>query len=115
MTYDIFLFSSTMDNSLLSNIQKLFSERVDVFGPVEFSRSSVLTGIIKITLKTLLECVRLKTFGKFGLQQLQVVLRILCNKLKNLRSNNLFPAGVFLNFNVDKNAAVVVVLVIKSS
>ena len=61
-----------MDNSLLSNIQKLFSERVDVFGPVEFSRTSVLTGVIKISLKTLLECVRMKTFGKFGLQQLQV-------------------------------------------
>ena len=43
-----------------------------MFGPVEFSRTSILTGIVKITLKTLLECVRLKTFGKFGLQQLQV-------------------------------------------
>lgn len=64
--------SSNMDNSLMSNIQKLFSERVDVFGPVEFSRMSVLTGVVKIALKTLLECVRLRTFGKFGLQQLQV-------------------------------------------
>nr|XP_026689475.1 vacuolar protein sorting-associated protein 51 homolog [Ciona intestinalis] len=64
--------SSTMDNSLLSNIQKLFSERVDVFGAVEFSKTSIMTGIVKIALKTLLECVRLKTFGKFGLQQLQV-------------------------------------------
>lgn len=33
---------------------------------------SVLTGIIKISLKTLLECVRLRTFGRFGLQQVQV-------------------------------------------
>nr|XP_039260166.1 vacuolar protein sorting-associated protein 51 homolog [Styela clava] len=64
--------SSNMDNSLMSNIQKLFSERVDVFGPVEFSKMSVLTSVVKIALKTLLECVRLRTFGKFGLQQLQV-------------------------------------------
>jgi len=64
--------SSTIDNSLLSNIQKLFSERVDVFEPIEFTRTSVMTGILKIGLKTLHECVRLKTFGKFGLQQLQV-------------------------------------------
>ena len=33
---------------------------------------SVLTGIIKLGLKTLLECVRLKTFGRYGLQQMQV-------------------------------------------
>lgn len=31
-----------------------------------------MTGIIKLGLKTLLECVRLKTFGRFGLQQMQV-------------------------------------------
>lgn len=33
---------------------------------------SVLTGIIKISLKTFLECVRLRTFGRYGLQQIQV-------------------------------------------
>uniref|UniRef100_H2YB87 Vacuolar protein sorting-associated protein 51 homolog n=1 Tax=Ciona savignyi TaxID=51511 RepID=H2YB87_CIOSA len=70
--WGVYAPSSTMDNSLLSNIQKLFSERVDVFGAVEFSKTSIMTGIVKIALKTLLECVRLKTFGKFGLQQLQV-------------------------------------------
>ncbi|KAK2496600.1 hypothetical protein MC885_004288, partial [Smutsia gigantea] len=51
--------SAPMDTNLLSNIQKLFSERIDVFSPVEFN-------------KTLLECVRLRTFGRFGLQQVQV-------------------------------------------
>jgi hypothetical protein len=45
---------------------------VDVFEPIEFTRTSVMTGILKIGLKTLHECVRLKTFGQFGLQQLQV-------------------------------------------
>ena len=65
-----------MDSSLLTNIQKLFSERVDIFGPVEFSRTSVITGIVKIALKTLMECVRLKTFGKYGFQQLQVGRRL---------------------------------------
>uniref|UniRef100_A0A3Q2W3M2 Vacuolar protein sorting-associated protein 51 homolog n=1 Tax=Haplochromis burtoni TaxID=8153 RepID=A0A3Q2W3M2_HAPBU len=33
---------------------------------------SVMTGIIKISLKTFLECVRLRTFGRYGLQQIQV-------------------------------------------
>ncbi|GAV08752.1 hypothetical protein RvY_18400 [Ramazzottius varieornatus] len=63
---------SPVDTSLLSNIQKLFSERIEIFGNVDFSKVSILTGVIKIGLKTLLECVRLRTFGKFGLQQLQV-------------------------------------------
>ncbi|KAJ7336605.1 hypothetical protein OS493_011823 [Desmophyllum pertusum] len=64
--------STAFDSSLLSNIQKLFSERIEIFSSVEFSKVSVLTGIVKIGLKTLLECVRLRTFGKYGLQQIQV-------------------------------------------
>lgn len=64
--------SSNLDSSLASNIQKLFSEKIDYFAPVTPSKVSVLTGIIKLGLKTLLECVRLKTFGRYGLQQMQV-------------------------------------------
>ncbi|XP_015929560.1 vacuolar protein sorting-associated protein 51 homolog [Parasteatoda tepidariorum] len=63
---------STVDNSLMSNIQKLFSEKIEIFSTVEFSKVSIMTGIIKISLKTFLECVRLRTFSKFGLQQVQV-------------------------------------------
>lgn len=40
-----------MDSSLLSNIQKLFYEKIEVFGTVEFSKLSITTGIIKIFLK----------------------------------------------------------------
>jgi len=43
--------ASTVDTSLLSNIQKLFSEKIEIFSPVDFSKVSVLTGIIKISLK----------------------------------------------------------------
>ncbi|CAG2165668.1 unnamed protein product [Oppiella nova] len=63
---------STFDNSLMSNIQKLFTEKIEIFSCVEFSRLSALTGIIKIGLKTLIECVRLCTFSRYGLQQMQV-------------------------------------------
>ena len=110
----------------MSNIQKLFSERIEIFSAVEFTKVSVLTGIVKISLKvftmhlvfaakydavlttepqfkfkvlgitvlqtsqtfvvksicimcllfiakqTLLECIRLRTFGRYGLQQVQV-------------------------------------------
>ncbi len=64
--------SSTADNKLMSNIQKLFAEKIEIFSPVDFAKSSVLTGIIKISLKTFLECIRLKTFSQYGLQQIQV-------------------------------------------
>lgn len=45
---------------------------VPLIPAVPTSQVSVLTGIIKISLKTLLECVRLRTLGRFGLQQVQV-------------------------------------------
>jgi hypothetical protein len=64
--------SGPLDSSLASNIQKLLSEKVDYFAPVQQSKVSVLSAIIKLGLKTLLECVRLHTFGRYGLQQMQV-------------------------------------------
>jgi len=39
------------DSKLMNNIQKLFAEKIEIFSPVEFSKISVLTGIVKITLK----------------------------------------------------------------
>ncbi|XP_060076559.1 vacuolar protein sorting-associated protein 51 homolog [Ylistrum balloti] len=65
-------YAPSIDNSLMSNIQKLFSEKIEIFSTVEFSKVSVLTGIVKISLKTFMECVRLRTFGRYGLQQIQV-------------------------------------------
>ncbi|KAJ8944212.1 hypothetical protein NQ318_014574 [Aromia moschata] len=61
-----------LDSTVVSNMHKLFSERIEIFSTVEFSKVSILTGIIKISLKTFMECVRLKTFSKYGLQQIQV-------------------------------------------
>ena len=39
------------ENKLMNNIQKLFAEKIEIFSHVEFSKVSVLTGIVKITLK----------------------------------------------------------------
>lgn len=47
--------SSGMDSSLMSNIQKLFYERIEVFGAVEFNKLSIVTGIVKIALKVQLQ------------------------------------------------------------
>lgn len=42
-----------LENSFVSNIHRLFSERVEIFGSVEFSKVSILTGIVKISLKVI--------------------------------------------------------------
>ncbi|KRY48858.1 Vacuolar protein sorting-associated protein 51 -like protein [Trichinella britovi] len=64
---------SSIGNSALSNtLGKLWNERIDCFSEVEFTKVSIMTGLVKICLKTLLETVRLCTFGKYGLQQVQV-------------------------------------------
>ena len=42
---------SNADSKLMNNIQKLFAEKIEIFSSVEFSKVSVLTGIVKITLK----------------------------------------------------------------
>ncbi len=42
---------SNADSKLMNNIQKLFAEKIEIFSCVEFSKVSVLTGIVKITLK----------------------------------------------------------------
>lgn len=62
----------TSEPNLITNMHRLFSDKIDIFGSVQFTKISILTGIIKLSLKTLLECVRLRTFSKYGLQQIQV-------------------------------------------
>eukprot|EP01112_Ceratiomyxa_fruticulosa_P012023 TRINITY_DN3309_c0_g1_i1.p1 TRINITY_DN3309_c0_g1~~TRINITY_DN3309_c0_g1_i1.p1 ORF type:complete len:795 (-),score=178.23 TRINITY_DN3309_c0_g1_i1:42-2426(-) len=80
--------SSSAANLLLADIKKtssapslnssLFDKKVVVFArPADFSPSTLMASIIKIGLKTLAECIRLRTFGRNGYQQLQVDLHYL--------------------------------------
>ncbi|KAK2706273.1 vacuolar protein sorting-associated protein 51 homolog [Artemia franciscana] len=64
--------SSHVDRSLMSNIQKLFSEKVDLTAPVDFTKVSVVTAIVKNLLKAMLESVRVITIDRHGLHQFQV-------------------------------------------
>lgn len=67
------LYSASQQDSSANLMYRLFSERVEIFNDLlDFNKLSVLSNIIKISLKTLLECVRLRSFSKFGLQQIQV-------------------------------------------
>ena len=53
------------------NIQRLFCDRIEIYAPIESTRISVTSGIIRIALRSLLEAIRLQTFSKYGLQQIQ--------------------------------------------
>ena len=54
------------------NVAKLFQEKLRIFDEVEATRAAVLLGIIKIALKSWVECVRLVTVGRTGFHQLQL-------------------------------------------
>uniref|UniRef100_A0AC35U9G4 Vacuolar protein sorting-associated protein 51 homolog n=1 Tax=Rhabditophanes sp. KR3021 TaxID=114890 RepID=A0AC35U9G4_9BILA len=65
--------------SRTSALDKLFAEKVDLFAAVEFKKNSILTAVINIFMKSIMEVVRLKHFSKNGYNQMQVD----CISLKN--------------------------------
>ncbi|GBP83579.1 Vacuolar protein sorting-associated protein 51 homolog [Eumeta japonica] len=67
--------------SSFSPISRIFSERIEVFSPAGADRAALSTGALKVALKALVECVRLRTFGRHGLQQLQVDVHFLQQRL----------------------------------
>lgn len=67
--------------SSFSPINRIFSERIEVFSPAGADRAALSTGAVKVALKALVECVRLRTFGRHGLQQLQVDVHFLQQRL----------------------------------
>lgn len=78
---------ASQNNPLMNNIKKLFSERIEIISPVSFTRRTILFGIVKILLKTMVECVRLKTFNKNGVQQLQIDAKYLQHELSRFVSD----------------------------
>ncbi|KAK0429363.1 hypothetical protein QR680_011344 [Steinernema hermaphroditum] len=64
---------STFDTgSLSSTLERMWTEKIEIFEKVHFKRDSVLSAIVKMCLKSFLESVRLQTFGRYGLEQIQV-------------------------------------------
>ena len=61
------------DRSKISrNVAKLFQEKLRIFDEVESTRAAVMLGIVKIALKSWVECVRLVTLSRNGFHQLQL-------------------------------------------
>jgi hypothetical protein len=59
------------------DIERLFNQKQRFSTPIVFSVASITEGILKLVFKTMVECVRLTTFGKHGFQQVQVGCRAL--------------------------------------
>jgi hypothetical protein len=63
----------TGDRAKISrNVAKLFQEKLRIFDEIEATRAAVMLGIVKIALKSWVECVRLVTLGRCGYHQLQL-------------------------------------------
>ena len=54
------------------DIESMFMGKIEVYGGLEFTRESVVAGILKISLKGMLEAVREGSFSCKGLSQLMV-------------------------------------------
>lgn len=74
--------------NLQLNFHKVFNEKLDIFIDLQFQKTSILSIIIKLLLKTYLECIRLKTFSRYGLQQVQVDINYLYNYLWSFVNND---------------------------
>lgn len=79
--------NSRVNNPLMNNIKKLFSERIEIYAPVSFKRRTILFGIVKLILKSMIETVRLRTFNKNGVQQLQIDAKYLQHELSRFVSD----------------------------
>jgi len=62
---------------------QLFDRKLQFYTDVEFTKNSILAMIIKLSLKSFLEFVRMKTFGRNGFNQVQLDVYftrvVLCN------------------------------------
>jgi hypothetical protein len=71
------------------SIGNLFTrKKVLIFDAISGDRESILLGILKICLKSLQECVRLKTLSRHGYQQIQLDLHFLAHSLRPLASKD---------------------------
>ncbi|KAL3649135.1 Vacuolar protein sorting-associated protein 51 [Castilleja foliolosa] len=69
---------------LESHLAKLFKQKMEIFTKIEHTQESVITTIVKLSLKSLQEFVRLQTFNRSGFQQIQLDIQFLKTSLKDI-------------------------------
>ncbi|OUM59512.1 hypothetical protein PIROE2DRAFT_63722 [Piromyces sp. E2] len=60
------------DQNLITNIDRLFTERIEYYGNVELNRINIKSNIINILLKGIIEYIRLFSFTKEDYYQIQL-------------------------------------------
>merc|ERR1712217_47771 len=66
------VFNSINKTSMELELERMMAKKLQAFQPVPFSRNGAIVGVLRIACKAMYEYVRDETFGKFGLQQIQV-------------------------------------------
>ncbi|XP_072076462.1 vacuolar protein sorting-associated protein 51 homolog [Arachis hypogaea] len=69
---------------LETHLAKLFKQKVEIFTKVEHTQESVVMTIVKLSLKSLQEFVRLQTFNRSGFQQIQLDMQFLRTPLREI-------------------------------
>ncbi|KAF6176538.1 hypothetical protein GIB67_007921 [Kingdonia uniflora] len=69
---------------LETHLAKLFNRKMEIFTKVEQTQESVVSTIVKLCLKSLQEFVRLQTFNRSGLQQIQLDIQFLRAPVKEI-------------------------------
>ncbi|XP_063899946.1 vacuolar protein sorting-associated protein 51 homolog isoform X2 [Zophobas morio] len=80
-----------------NNFHKLFTDRIDIYKNVEFSKSSIMKSIILVYLKAFMEEIRLCVLSTAGMQQVQLDVECLRRHLSKF-----FTDGRLLNFFLDE-------------
>ena len=90
-----------MNLSIAKDVEKLFSKKLTTFlvKPPNFNQPAIISGVIQIALKTSLECIRLRTFGTNGFNQIQVDIYYLRSKWRALVDDE-----SYLQMLLDENA-----------
>ncbi|XP_024390058.1 vacuolar protein sorting-associated protein 51 homolog [Physcomitrium patens] len=79
--------SNARSQLLERDVARLFTEKVEIFTKLEYNQPWVISTVVKMTLKTFEECVRLQTFNRGGYQQIQLDCHYLREPLQNLVEN----------------------------
>ncbi|KAL2507576.1 Vps51/Vps67 family (components of vesicular transport) protein [Forsythia ovata] len=69
---------------LEAHLAKLFKQKMEIFTKTENTQESVITTILKLSLKSLQELVRFQTFNRSGFQQIQLDIQFLKSTLKDI-------------------------------
>eukprot|EP00930_Biecheleria_cincta_P047222 TRINITY_DN32685_c0_g1_i1.p1 TRINITY_DN32685_c0_g1~~TRINITY_DN32685_c0_g1_i1.p1 ORF type:complete len:806 (+),score=182.86 TRINITY_DN32685_c0_g1_i1:36-2420(+) len=63
---------SRFKSAMELEMERLWAKKLQAYAPIPFNRNGAVVGILRIAFKAFFEYMREETFGKFGLQQIQV-------------------------------------------